>query len=264
MQKWLSLILVLMISLAGGSLVSAQGGGTLELDQWIEGELSTSDCVHTYTFQGAAGQLMLIEGLARPGTYDLDPAVVLADSAGNVVASNDDGMGLNALIALELPAEDEYSVTIIPGGLYLMQNDTTAPLSNWALDCSPDDSYGAYSLRVRAVEPMVPGSSAEAAVYSVAEKDLPNIFVFRPDSSVTWGISFTQPESELHAQFQMTKMPEGDMVFDLGETNGLRSGTLNVALEGGAVYVLVVNQSFFSFVFDDMSIPITINVTEAQ
>lgn len=239
----LVLLAVLSLPLAA---VQAQSGGELVFGEWIEGTLTASEYEHEYTFQGAAGDVILITMLTQPGTYDLDPAFLLRDSAGNVLVEVDDIVGLNAAAVLELAADGEYSILATRSG------------------GATGSSDGAYILRVAEVELLGPGSTVEATVNSMPEKDMPNLFVLRPDQAVTWAIDFSQPESELHAMYELLMMPDDEAVFSLSETTGVRSGTLNVDLDADVFYILIVQQNYFSFVYDDITLPVTITVSEAE
>ncbi|MBN1965036.1 MAG: hypothetical protein JW910_10330, partial [Anaerolineae bacterium] len=65
------------------------------------------------------------------------------------------------------------------------------------------------------------------------------------------------------ASIRINSWPESDSVLYLQDTSGSRSGTLNIDLEAGAFYVVSVQQSLYSFVWDDISIQVVISLAEA-
>lgn len=266
--KWAVLVLVTAALLAVAGLAQAQGGGTLAPDQWTEGTLTLEDCVHTYTFQGTAGSLVTVEGFEPSGAYQLDPALVLADSTGSVLDSNDDFAGLSSLLVASLPADGEYQVLMMPSGLYTSQTSTTDPISTWTLACAPDLAVGTYRLRLSTPSLLGPGQTVQAALDSDEELEAPSFFVMQPDTDVTWAFTFEQPGGELYAQLQIVSLDSdfffgSETVVDLSGTMGVRSATLNVDLTGGTTYLLQVQQSLFSFPFEALTADVTVTVSEA-
>jgi hypothetical protein len=237
------LVLALLLSLMIPLTAHAQGG-KIPFDEWVEGTLTATEFEHFYTFQSTAGTLILVEMLPKIGTYDLDPQLAVRTSTGNTLIENDDTVGLDAVVVVEIPEDGEYTIVATRSG---------------GIDGS---SEGEYQLRAREVALLQLGDSVEATVYGDTSKDMPNVFVVRPATSGTWAISFTQPEGELHAAIEMVTAAEGDTVFELGETNGLTSGTLNVSVEADVTYLITVQQSFLSFVFEDITIPVEISIAE--
>jgi hypothetical protein len=263
-MRKLSMLVLIILLLPAVVVAHAQSGGALTRGQWTNGTLTATDCVHRYTFQATAGEILVAEAMINPNTYGLDPALVVVDSSGAVLASNDDLVAFNAGLVLQIPADGEYTAAVLASSLYTSQSDNTANFNTWTLTCDPDASYGDYQLRVDAARVIQAGDSVEATVYADSAKDLPNLYVLAPAQSVTWAIGFDQPEGELWAQIELVRVSDKWWLFDLNETSGTRSGTLNVDLDAETVYLLIVHQSFQSLVFDDISIPVTITVSEVK
>ncbi|HEX3051308.1 MAG TPA: hypothetical protein VHP83_11680 [Aggregatilineaceae bacterium] len=263
------LAVVLVASLVAAALpapiAQAQDGGALPLGEWVEGELTQTACTASYTVQASKGDLILVEFVRSMGTMDLDPAMVITDSVGTIVLIADDTVsGLGAAAILESTG-DAYTITGMPSSLYYNQADTTAPLASWDLTCPTDATYGKYMVRASMPELLVPGSSVTSTIYADYAKDASSVYVIRPDAPVTWAFSFEQPGNDLRAGIELMKMPDEETVFALEDTMGVRSGTLNVDLEAGQIYFLVVNKSPYAFLFDDTAtIDVTISISEAQ
>ncbi|MBN1201068.1 MAG: PPC domain-containing protein [Anaerolineae bacterium] len=237
-----ALVAVLALPLVVTSVAEAQGGEALELGQWVEGELTEAEYEVFYTFEGTAGTVLVFEMYAT--TYDLDPVLILRDPSGVAIAQNDDFSGLDSMLILELPADGEYTILATRSG------------------GSTGSSFGPYRLRASEASVLEVGGSVEATVYADYEKDMPNLFVVKPEATGTYAFSFEQPEGDLRAMFRLSNAEDDMLVFELTETAGVRTGTLNTDLEGGMVYVLTVRQSFMSFVMEDISIQVTVSLDE--
>jgi len=248
-----------------GPTVRAQGSGALTLGEWVEGELTETACTTNFTFQANDGDLILVEFLRKTGTMDLDPAMVITDSAGTTVAEADDTLaGFGASAIFEATGGD-YTVTIMPSTIYFNNIFSDVPVADWDMTCPSDAAYGEYMLRASIPELLVPGSTATATIYAAYEMEGSSVFVLHPDAAVTWGIHFEQPASELRAGIDLMKMPDEETIFSLTDTLNTRSGTLNVDLEAGQIYFLVVSKSFYSYPFDEtLTTDVTMSVSEAQ
>ncbi|HLY26300.1 MAG TPA: hypothetical protein VKQ72_08170 [Aggregatilineales bacterium] len=85
--------------------------GSLPYGQSAIGRLSDDNPVDRITFSGQAGDVV---GIASKATSaDLDTSLVLENSTGDIIASNDDYDGTNAVIAAALlPANDTYTIVL--------------------------------------------------------------------------------------------------------------------------------------------------------
>ncbi|MFQ3534300.1 MAG: hypothetical protein SNJ58_00345 [Aggregatilineales bacterium] len=103
----LSLLLCLMGCLALARASAAQGS-TLVYGQTVEGRITNQAFRTIYAFQGQQGEI--IDAVMRRLDGNLDPALLLLDSANALVGRDDDGAdGLNAaLSAIVLPRTETY------------------------------------------------------------------------------------------------------------------------------------------------------------
>ncbi|TVR20007.1 MAG: hypothetical protein EA396_11410 [Anaerolineaceae bacterium] len=80
---------------------------TIAPDETVEGELTVEQPFNYYQLTASAGDLLGIT--LRSG--DFDAYLVLTDSTGEVVAEDDDSGGrLDAMIRIEIPADDTYTI----------------------------------------------------------------------------------------------------------------------------------------------------------
>ncbi|MBI5929405.1 MAG: hypothetical protein HY862_08860 [Chloroflexi bacterium] len=254
MRKVAVLLMVAIVAVSGIAVLRAPvahaQGGALALNEWVEGTLTADAFETTYTISVTAGDVILIEMYAKLGTYDLDPALKLSDSLGEQLDENDDTIGLGAVIVFEVPADGDYTI-----------------LATRALGAD-GSSEGDYILRASQITPLAVGSTVEATIYADDAQSYPSVSVLKPEADGTWAINIAQdPGSDLYANFvlQGGKDDFGSPItlFDLDNTVGIRSGTLNVDLKGGEIYLLLITKGFLSFGFETTEIPVTVTIGEA-
>lgn len=87
--------------------------GSTGVGQEVTGSSAGTGGIHEWTFEGSAGQIITIRCDAPPGSAT-DPRVNLFGPAGNwLIADDDGGDGLNALIAnFRLPSTGTYTIKI--------------------------------------------------------------------------------------------------------------------------------------------------------
>lgn len=242
----LSALLIGALLVMGLGAVAAQDDRTpLELGEWVEGELTNNDYELKYTFEGKEGDIVLVEMQPKPGTYDLDPYIVLRDSDGDVLGQNDDfGYPLSVVVA-ELQADEQYVVLATRSG------------------GSTGSSEGEFWLRVTVVDLVESGSELEATISSVSEEDIPAVFVMRPEERGEYTITFSQEVSELYAALRLSPWVDDSYessLLSLESTAGVSEASFTVELDGGQFYILRVSRAFGSFVFDEMENTVKIGV----
>ncbi|MBL8165658.1 MAG: hypothetical protein JNJ61_26980 [Anaerolineae bacterium] len=247
-MRKMSLVALLALALVvlSAGVIAAQDKIPLEFGQYVEGELTNSAYEVKYTFSGKAGQVVAVEMLPKPGTYDLDPAVILRDSDGDVLGQNDDWDYPLSLVVAELPADEEYTILATRNG------------------GSTGSTEGAYWIRATLVEPVESGAKLEATIVSDFEKEVPNIFVLRPTETGDVKLGFSQEVSELFAAIDLALWENdsygGATVMSMDDTAKVSNATFTVSLEAGQIYVLTVKRAFGSYVFDDMQSTVTITI----
>jgi len=252
MHKLLAALVIVFLALTVVNLptpVAQAQGGELQFDQPVQGTISDSSYEQTYTFQGTAGQLILIAMDAVEDDYELDPALLLNDASGNRLSENDDfGSGFNAMIAYALTEDGTYTVIATRSG------------------GSTGSGGGDFTLTLSEAELFQPGSTVEAVINSNYELAKPNIYFIKPNADGTWALSFNQPGGDLYASISLvtTDSEEGEIhVLDIEGTGGVRSGTMNVDLIANQIYILTVEQSWYSYSWDEMEVTVTLTLNEA-
>lgn len=242
----LGLLMLVLVAAFGVSAVAAQDTTPIELGTWVEGELTNATYEVKYSFEGKAGQIVLVEMLPKPGTYDLDPALILRDSDGDILGQDDDFSYPVSVVAAELGADENFVVLATRSG------------------GSTGSTEGAYWIRVSVVEPLTAGSKVEATLTTDSENETPNLFVIRPEESGEVKIGFSQEPSELYASVELSQWISDTYpttVFSLDDTAKVTNASVSVELEAGQIYILNVSRSFGAFSFDDAELVVTVSIS---
>lgn len=250
MRKLVSMLFTFVMLtglIAANQNVFAQDGDPLAADEWVEGELTVDDFEDTYTFEGTAGDVILIEMYAKPGTFGLDPEVALQDPAGGDLARNDDFVGLGAVIVRRLAFDGTYTVL--------------ATRSRG----EEGSSEGEYILRLTVVEAYGPGSELTATLSQDSNVEVPDVFVLAPEDDVEWIISFSHDGDELYPEITLESWTgesfEDVTVFEV-DGEALTAAALQTSLAGGEFYLLSVRRSFYSN-FGEAEATVTLTIDEA-
>lgn len=104
-------ILILSILLSAYPVATLAQGDSQKLvyGDDVNGEISTQNFEITYTFDGLAGDIVMITMNAE-NTDQLDPYLYLLSGAGDILLQNDDSFGLNSRLIVNLPADDSYQI----------------------------------------------------------------------------------------------------------------------------------------------------------
>lgn len=245
MRKWTAFVVLALVVLLAQT-AAAQETVPLEFDTLMTGTLTASVFERVYTFQGRAGDVVLVDMLPRPGTYDLDPALILRASDGTPLATSDNFDFPSALVVAELPADGTYNILATRSG------------------GSTGVSTGDYVLRAQRVQPAGPGTSVEVMIYSDQQKDLPERVVFYPQTSGPMQITVAQELGDLYASLALSEWQTGNNYISMlrvDDTYRMTKAALTFEVEAGQFYVLTVRKALFSFVFgQDISAVIKISV----
>ncbi len=215
------LMFALVLISCSAPLVSAQEEGisygdtiTEQIKEWGE--------TFTYTFEGSAGDLVLITmNKARYG--ELDPYLTLLDPEGVELAANDDGgFGYDALIVTELPTDGEYSILADTGlesvGIYTLSLNLANQLTEGVPVTAEELAWGTHT-----------------AIYLIKIED-------KADALVT--LSVVPLDEDLVPSIEVYTH-DGESLIASGAGVGLHS--FSFMLPGDAFYVVKVgNNDFFS------------------
>lgn len=167
-----------------------QGTGRLVPGQAQSGELSASISTQEWTFDGSAGDLILID-MRSDSTSDLDCYLTLLDTSGAVLLTDDDsGLSLNARIGpTTLPATGTYTVqsTAFSGtGVYTIEllNLNALPVLEIGVPVSGviDASHQTDFYQLPAV---APGELLRVVARQDSDRVLPWLDLYGPNGLIT-------------------------------------------------------------------------------
>lgn len=99
--------LAIVSATCAGMVLGLSATLTARAETFLEDTGTITPAEASYTFEGSEGEAITI----TLESEDFDPVLLLFDSSGNEVATNDDfGGTLNSAIILALPADDTYTV----------------------------------------------------------------------------------------------------------------------------------------------------------
>jgi len=252
MYKRLGFVLIVCVLAAGpvvGS-VAAQGATPIELGQWVEGALTDESFENLFTFTASAGDLIMVEMTQKPGTFDLDPFIILLDSQNRTVAENDDFEYPFALVLADITANGDYTIVAT------------------RTDGRTGDSQGEYVLRATRVEPLTAGAKVEVKLNDDSVDDVNDLsqhFVLAPAENGPVQIGFRQEIGELFGsvallEYDPTSVYSGSTIMGIDNSARISSASFTLELEGGKFYVLSVGKSFYSFSFDNPEATVTVTI----
>ncbi len=240
-----SLMAVLVLSALGISAVAAQDKTPLEFGQWVEGTLSNDTYELKYSFSGKSGDIVLLEMIPKPGTYDLDPDIVLRNSDGDIIGQNDDFSYPLSVVVAELPSDGDYVVLATRSG------------------GKGGSSEGDFWLRATNPELLTAGAKMDVTLTSDSEKETPNVYVLHPDADGPIKVGFSQEIGDLYASLDIASWEDDSYptsIMSLSDTSKVSAATFSVELESGKFYIMTVKRAFGSFVFDTTEANVTITI----
>ncbi|MGF1507578.1 MAG: pre-peptidase C-terminal domain-containing protein [Anaerolineae bacterium] len=85
--------------------------GAITLNDAQVAVIEDSDAVHTWTYDGAVGEIIEVCVFAAEGS-DVDPQLAVIGPDGEVLAQNDDAVDFNSRLLIELPEDGQYTFEV--------------------------------------------------------------------------------------------------------------------------------------------------------
>lgn len=240
MKYWM-MMLVLLLSLVVVLPSAAQDGGTLSYGDVVTGELNDAMYEVSYTFDGTAGDLVMITFVSDD--YGFDGYLYLKDSVGITVTENDDASGLDPRIVLELPSTDTYTILAT------------------RLDGADGTGAGPYTLSLGIVEKINPGVPYSAE-FDVADA-YPVVAFMVPDTGL-YEVTYSQNGGESYPNFQIDLL-EGEFVTNVLYMSAikLQGATVVTELDGFMLYIFELTPNYYEWDASGM-VSFSVQVTAAQ
>lgn len=228
-MKRLLVVVVLLVGLLSVGLVNAQDA--VAFGDVIEAEMTASDYEFEYTFEGAAGDVVIFDLQPVDPFGDLDEPVLVLTNEDGVVASTVDAFNYGeATLVAQLPADGEYTLLATrDGGV-------------------AGDSVGEFTLEFVLAEVLETGAVVEGTATSDVR---PNYYVVTAASD--WAISYVKQGGVLPAQVAVNVIDEDAGSLEPVATlfgPELTDGLFGV-FPAEELYIVTVSEPDFYFAFDE-------------
>lgn len=226
MSRLLILLGIILLILPIGA--SAQEvSNALTYGSEVEGNISNQSFEAVYTFRGEKDDIVVITMIADVDS-SLDPYLYLTTLDNEVIAQNDDFFNLNSRIIVRLPENDTYQIVATRLG------ERTG------------DGEGSFSLTLEAV----PVTSGDITVEgTTSPSDTPPTHVFVLESSGSYTLTYTIVRGDYFPALVVEKVSADDFYNEAVATiggNGLKNGTVTLDLEADALYILSLQDNYYT------------------
>ena len=211
----------------------------------INGTITTRKFEDLYTFQGEAGDIVLIEMFSSDGG-NIDPQLFFATIENDLLASNDDAVGRDSRIIYQLPADGTYLIVAT------------------RLSGRFGDDEGDYLLRLSKVEPIALATTTEGSV-STAEPA--QVMIFAPETSGNYVVSYRHIRGDYYPALTISRFSsDSTYAQEVGRLDGmeLASGTLIFKFDAGAIYSLSLAQSNYNYSSETTTAVYTLRIEEPE
>lgn len=240
MKRLLMMFVILVMSVA---VVSAQE--PLEPDTPVRGEITNEAFEVEYTFSGTADSVVVIEMLAEDEdgfTNDLTAQVIILDSSGSVVIDTAENFVFSdAVLVTVLPADDDYTL------LASRENGRSG------------DTEGEYTLQLIVPQVLGVGDSVESTASSENNAEY---YVVNADSDYI--LRYNKSAGDYDPEINISTIDDNNSDF---EDYALASGQLDTVAMGNieaGIYVVRIQEAFFSFYFDEVTADYSLSVIAAE
>lgn len=226
MKKMLFLITLFILIVP----LSAQAQGRLtplEYGSTTPGEISNVNFEQIYTFEGQADDVVIIE-LKRSEVATFDPYLYLTTLQNELIASNDDYLNLDSRIVARLPVDGTYQIIATRTG------------------GRTGSGEGAYRLSLNKAQANAINTTIEGR--AVPGEASP-VHVFIPETAGIYTITYRMVSGNYFPSLKLQQIVENNNYMEeIGLIGGrtLHGGSLTMEFELGIIYVMSVEQSYYT------------------
>jgi hypothetical protein len=242
-MKRIALVASMLALLLGVLLIPAptlaQDGGQLEYGQTVQGELTAAVFEVSYTFNGTAGDVVVVEMSRFDFDSNIDePALRLTDANGTILGT-DEGFG-STRVAAVLPVDGAYTVVAT------------------RTDGAAGESLGLYALTLHRAIVLQPG---ELLVDTVTSEEI-DYFAIQTAGQVT--LNYRRTGGEFNPAVTAYRLDQGELL-DVVSLDGerLRGGNVVIEVLSGETLVVDIAESLFDFNFDPVTADYEIGLNAA-
>jgi hypothetical protein len=241
-MKRLSILFTIAFLLISVAMVNAQE--PLEVGVPVGGEITNAEFEVEYTFTGTAGSVVIINmpTLDEDGySNDLSGQIILLDSSNSVVADTANDYNFDVALVTQLPADDEYTVIATRE------------------DGRSGDTEGTFEIEL--IVPEILGMDSSITGTASSEGGAEYYVI---NSEEDFILLYTKTAGDYDPEISISTLSESNS--DL-EDYAAASGKLDRIAMGdmaAGVYIVKIDEAFFSFYFDEVTADYEIAVTSAN
>jgi hypothetical protein len=233
MSKAVSVIGILILSLAMTLFAQAQDSTPISYGDVVNGEITDDEFEIPYTFKGAEGDIVVVE-MRRANTDSglYNAAVVVLDPGGSLIADSADYIsyeGAEGLVAIQLPENGEYTV--------LATRDSGRS----------GDETGEFVLKLFNVEIL----GEEPIEREVTNDTEDQYYAVLADGSFT--VNYRVLSSNYAPLVDVSYVNEDGYFESAASVSGLRldAGSMQVFAESGELYIVAIVADDLDYLFDE-------------
>ncbi|MEL7235068.1 MAG: hypothetical protein AAGK74_11250 [Chloroflexota bacterium] len=196
---------------------------TIEIGETLTGTITTTNFEDVYTFQGSAGDLIIIR---MEATKVFETYLFLATPDNEQLAYNDDFFGRNSLIIYRLPDDGTFQIIATRlGGRF-------------------GSGTGDYDLTLERVAASTTGVTQEGTFSSEQESDF---FLFVPENTSDHTVTYRLSGGDFFPRLRINSFNEsGGYLENIGyiEANGMLQASITLPMVADTVYVMQIEASY--------------------
>ncbi len=213
--------------------VSSAAGSALRYGDSIYNEVTNADPIVYYSFRGRAGDVVSVQ--MRRATGDLDSALQILNSRGEVLAENDDSPGSvdASITGLILRADDIY---VIVATRYGQASGTSRGAFVLTLDAESESGLGS---RIDFPIPITPGTPATG---TISRQYYQRFYAFSGRAGQSVSIRMSRASDDLDTFIALITPDGRELVSDDDSGGGQNSLIDNFTLPGDGTYLVIATR----------------------
>lgn len=240
----LALLVALSVVFSGAANPAHAADTPIKYGETINGEITDDADTATYTFTGAANDVIVVKMGKDYSQTDnsLKPLLSLVDSKKKEVATTKDGFSFSsALIAIQLKDAGTYSI-----------------VATRQAEDGGEKSKGKYSLSLSKAETLEAGKTVKGNVSSEGTSAFYSLTIDKP-----FTLSYEKTKGKYSPAVQVNTINKSDLT-EVATLSGsaLSKGTLTVAPTKSTLYIVSVGEALFDLNFDKVTADYTLKLGE--
>lgn len=239
-------MLVFLILIVPIAIVAQEAENLLTYGDVAESHIDNQNFERLYTFEGSAGDIIMITMTRPDPNDDLDPQLFLATEDNQLLISNDDTYSRDSRIIYQLPDDGTYLIVA----------------SRLSGRFGTDE--GSFTITLDKLDSLELGVTSEGSIESLG---IPSVDVFIVETPGEYLIQYRHIRGDYYPAMVVNKLvPNSSYPEEVARVDGqaLASGTVTLSLETDAIYVISLVQSNYNYTYETERAVYTIRVMAAE